>query len=433
MAIADTESTVNLYNSQGTLLTRFKTHQSMINSLVFSPDSQMLAVAGSDSTIQLWNLTGNLVKVLVNYPVEMNGMAFSPDGETLASSAADGTIYFWQLHHPLQKTFSTDQGLIQAIQFSGDGQQFTTACYQGLVKRWQRDGKLVESVSLDQIKTINPDSQHLLKLLIKADPLSLSWIVNSELINRLITQISWVEAVAVHPQNRLIATQNSNDKIQFWNPQGNLQQQISPTQTEISRIAFSPDGEVFGFSSPHEIELWDVAANLRKQVIHAEAKIQTWRFSGDGKIIAIADATGQITLWNQTGHLLSTIDTEAAAVIDLAISSDSQLLAIVDHQSPNAIQLWNREGQLLQTLRGNQAQFNKISFSPQADLLVSANRGGELVLWDLQSILNTDLFNLACDWVEDYLKTHNVLEDNPGKGQRTMKREARTPLTGECR
>jgi WD40 repeat protein len=413
IAIAGTESTVNLYNSQGTLLTRFKTHQSIINSIAFSPDSQMLAIAGLDSTIQLWNRRGNLLNILVNYPIEMNGMAFSPDGETLASSATDGTIYFWQLHHALQKTFFAHQALIKAIKFSADGQQFTTSFYDGRIQHWQRDGKLVESVSLNEIKNINPDSQHLLKLLIQADPLSRSWINDPTLINRLINQAGWVETVAIHPQNRLIATRNSNDKIQFWNPQGNLQQQISSTQTEIYEIAFSPDGEVFGFSGNQGVELWDGEGKLRKQFINSEAKIQTWRFSGDGKIIAIADATGQIKLWNRDGRLLSTIQTEAEAVVDLALSADGQLLAIVDHQSPNAIQLWKREGQLLQTLRGDQAPFSTIRFSPEADVLVSANRNGEVVLWDLPSILNTDLFNFGCNWVKDYLKTHDMLEDNP--------------------
>jgi WD40 repeat protein len=409
IAIASPESTVNVYSVQGALLTRFKTHQSIVNSLVFSPDSQTLAIAGLDSTIQVWSRTGNLLKNLVSYAVEMNSMAFSPDGKTLASSTTDGSIYFWQLHHPLKKTIFTDQEMIQTIQFSPDSQQFTTACYHGIVKRWQRDGRLIESISINEIKTVNLEGQHLLKLLIKADPLSHSWTINAQLINRLITQTGWVEAVAIHPQNRLIATRNSNNKLQFWNAQGNLQQQISPTQTEISEIAFSPDGEVFGLSGNQGVELWEMKGQLPKQLIHSEAKIQTWRFSGDGKIIAIADATGEITLWNQTGQLLSTIDTETEAVVDLAISSDGQLLAIIDHQSPTAIQLWNSEGQLLQTLRGNQAQFNKISFSPEADLLVSANRSGEVVLWDLQSILNTDLLNLACDWVQDYLKTHETL------------------------
>ncbi|MGB3535453.1 MAG: AAA-like domain-containing protein [Microcoleaceae cyanobacterium] len=411
IAIADAESIVKLYDIKGTLLTTFTTNQSVINSIAFSPDSQMLAIAGLDNTIQLWSIAGNLLEKLAAHHLDINHINFSPDGKTLASTASDGTIYFWKLHHPLQQTFMRHDDLIKTVKFSADGQQLITFCHHDDIKYWQRDGTLLQTIDFSEIKNINPDSKNLLRLLYQADPRSNTWTNNPAFLNRITNQVSWIKQVAVNSEKPLIATLNSDNIIQFWNALGELQQQIDPDQTEILEIAFSPDNEVFGFSSNYQIELWNLLGELSQILVSPQAKIQAWRFSPDGQTIIAMNAAKQIMLWNQQGELLSTILTETEAIIDLDISSDGQLLAIIDRMSPDTIQLWNRQGELLQTLYSHQTQFSEISFSPTANVLASATHNGEVTLWDIQSILNTDLYNLACDWVKDYLKTNKTRED----------------------
>ncbi len=412
IAVADTESRVKLYNIKGTLLTTFKTNQSVINSIVFSPDSQTLAVGGLNNTIQIWNRTGNLLKILTGHHLEVNGLQFSPDGQTLASSGTDGSIHFWQLHHSLKQSFKAHEDLIKAIKFSPENQQFATFSHQGIIKHWQQDGTLLKTFSLNHLKQSNPDSRRLLNLLSQADPLSITWTLNPALINRINSKTSRIKAVAVSPQNRWIATYNSDNKIRIWNSKGELQQEIYPKQTEILEMAFSPDGKLLGFSNNHKIELWDLEGQFRRKLVSPEEKIQAWRFSGDSQTIGAVNTLGEIKLWSLDGTLLHRIQTEAKAVIDLAINHNAQVIAIVDTHSPTAIQLFNPQGQLLQTLHTHHTQLTQIDFNPQGNQLVSGSRNGEVVMWDIDSILNSDLLNLACDWVGDYLKTNQTLEES---------------------
>jgi WD40 repeat protein len=414
IAVTNPESSITLYNLDGTLLTAFHTHQSVINSIAFSPDSKLIAVGGLSHKIQLWNRQGNLINSLVGDPLETTQMKFSPNGNILASSHSDGTINFWRLNHPLKQTFQAHEELIIEVEFSSYDRQFMTFCYQGFVKHWQQDGTLLQSFSIDEVKNITLNGQRLLRLLNQANPKSFTWINNSDLVNRLISQIDWIKAVAVHDNKKLIATLNSENKIQIWNSKGDLKQEINPTQINISEMAFSPDGKVLGFSNDYQLELWNLQDKFRQplvSLISSQNQIQAWRFSASDQTIAVATQSGEVKLWDRKGKLLSIIETDAEAIVDMEINSDRQLIAIIDRLSPDKIQIWNYQGELLQTLSGHSTQFSKISFSPQGDTLISASRHGEVTLWDIQSILNSDLLNLACDWIQDYLKANQTLEE----------------------
>ncbi|MGB3404646.1 MAG: AAA-like domain-containing protein [Microcoleaceae cyanobacterium] len=422
IAVTGSESNIMLYNLKGTLLTTFHTHQSIINSITFSPDSKVIAVAGLNNKIQLWSRTGNFIKSLVGDPLETTQMKFSPVGDSLpsgignilASSHSDGTINFWRLHHPLKQTFRAHQDLIREIKFSPDDRQFMTFCYQGFVKHWQQDGNLLQSFFVNQVENITLNGKRLLRLLNQADPRAFTWINNSDLVNRLTSQIDWIKAVAVHDKKRLIATLNSENKIQIWNSKGNLKQEIYPTQINISEITFSPDGKVLGFSNDYELELWNLQNKFRQplvSLINSQNQIQAWSFSELGQTIAVATQTGEVKLLDRKGKLLSTIQTDAEAIVDMEINSHRQLIAIINRLSPNEIKILNYQGELLQTLSGHSTQFSNISFSPQGDTLVSASRHGEVTLWDIQSILDSDLLDLACDWIQDYLKNNQTVKE----------------------
>ena len=418
IAVAGAESSVILYNLDGILLTTFQTNQSVINSIAFSPDSQLIAVAGLDNKIQIWSPTGNLIKSLIGYQLETVQIKFSPLGNTLASSHADGSIYFWRFNHPLKKTFKAHQDLIREIKFNPDNQQFITFCYHGIIKIWQQDGILLESFSINNIDEITPNGKHLLRLLNQADPRVHKWINNSALINRLTNQAGWIKAVAIHHKKGLIATLNSDNKIQIWNSKGNLLQQIYPRQTNILEMAFSPDGKVLGFHDDYDMTFWDLQEKFQRKLMslnNPQSQIKAWSFSEDSQTIAVATKTGELKLWDRKGKLFSTLKTDAEDVIDLEINSNRQLIAIIDRLSPNAIQIWNYQGQLLQTLYGHQTQFSNISLSPQGDILASASRNGEVTLWDIESILDSDLLNLACDWIQDYLKANQTIDESQAR------------------
>jgi len=74
-------------------------HQGAVNSLVFSPDGQMLASAGADQTIILWDVASQLPlgKPLKAHTSSVESLAFSPDGKFLASAGSNGTVFLWDV------------------------------------------------------------------------------------------------------------------------------------------------------------------------------------------------------------------------------------------------------------------------------------------------------------------------------------------------
>ena len=84
--------------ADGSLLQTFEGHTFRVNSVVFSPDGDLIASGSRDGTINLWTLDGALLNRLDGHTDAVNSVAFSPNGGSLASASDDGTIIVWGIH-----------------------------------------------------------------------------------------------------------------------------------------------------------------------------------------------------------------------------------------------------------------------------------------------------------------------------------------------
>ena len=142
LAVGTDDGTIQIRDTTGTMLTRFKAHSSRIWQLAFSPQTPILASASEEGTVKLWRTDGTLVSTPITDAGAVWGVAWSPDGQRLAATSLDDTLYLWAYPDgPLQKIPGQSDGLTR-VAFSPDGHIMATGGVDGSVKLWNRDGTL---------------------------------------------------------------------------------------------------------------------------------------------------------------------------------------------------------------------------------------------------------------------------------------------------
>jgi len=98
-SLTDGYLALDILTSEGDAITQGKA-PALINKVVWSPNSTMIAMACVDGTVRLWNLSknGELSQTLkFTQDSEVTELAWSPDGTMLAAGDINGYIWVWQV------------------------------------------------------------------------------------------------------------------------------------------------------------------------------------------------------------------------------------------------------------------------------------------------------------------------------------------------
>ncbi|MDZ8263725.1 toll/interleukin-1 receptor domain-containing protein [Nostoc sp. ChiQUE01b] len=177
---------------------RLEGHTSIVRSMCFSPDGQIIASSDDDGAIRLWKTDGSLLRILFGHTACVNDVIFSPDGQILASASEDETVKLWKVDGTLISTFSEHNCDVLGITFSADGQTIASISVDGIIKFWKQDGTLVRSF--------------------------LGHSVGGQ-------------TVRFSPDDRILVSGSnspSETTLKFWNHEGNLLKTVQQTQGKTS-------------------------------------------------------------------------------------------------------------------------------------------------------------------------------------------------------
>lgn len=375
-----------------------------VNSIAFSPISQILAYGWSDGAISLSDIKTDeppktLAKSLGTMRHQVLCLAFSTDGMLLASGAWDSNVRLWDLKtNKLLRTLTGHKSEVLSVAFSPDGKTLAT-CSKEDVRLWNIEGghnrSIINHFAILDV-AFSPDGKTLAS---GNDDNTVSlWDKKSaKRINTLIGHKERVSNVVFSPHDETLASMDKNNVL-LWNVRTGENLHTLSTIDNYS-VAFSPDGETLAIEGPGStVHLYDTQT---KENYYTFTKEKHWvihmTFNPDGQLHALlAGENRNRSLWNiKADKLLYSLTlptTKRYTLGPTAFNLNTNVIATeMRDNTPisrwnNAVWLWDiRTGEHIRTLTAHLEVIRCLTFSSDGEQLASGSYDETVLLWDLKT------------------------------------------------
>ena len=326
-------------------------HEGLVNSIQFSPDSQLILAASDDSTARLWDLAGNLLVTFAGHTDRVTDAIFSPDGSLIVTSSDDKTARIWSLNGELLHILDGHLSQVLSALFTPDGRFIITNALEP--KIWDIEGNLLATLEGHRSRRVE------------------SWI--SPKGNYLLTSSddSSVFLWEIQPDGRAILLTDLSESI--------------PVGTILRFATFFPNNQGFILNSLR-LQLWGITPESKaillgelpsgfdiRDIYYTEDKIIFLVISGG--VVLIRDVDDPLNPIELRGH--------EAEVITALFYEDANyvLTGSADHTA----RLWNLNGEAILQVSGHDASIQFALLSGDQIFVVTGDESGIVRLWDVSS------------------------------------------------
>ncbi|HLY75266.1 MAG TPA: hypothetical protein VKU80_14190 [Planctomycetota bacterium] len=374
-----------------------------IVSLSFSPDGKTLASGGG--ALRLWDLeTGRRLRKIERFL--LNTVVFSPDGQLVAGGWSEGEIGLWDARSgDLRHEFKAHRNAsgVPSIVFSSDGSRLVS-CEEGDTVRFWDPSTGKEVMNLEGLEkevrfvALSRDGQALACVKGK-DRISIWDVKERERLHEMTVGREAVNdlVVAFSPDGKTLASWCLGRKVVLWDVSTGLETRSFDigskgfsrcavyTCHDLKNLSFSPDGTKLAFGGCDcAVHVWDVAAGKELLDIRGHyGQINAIAYSPDGTTVASGDEDGVIRLW-RGGERQLPADVHQADITALVWNSTKNKL-FTGGGDPG-IRVWEpASGRQLLHFPGQDSEFGAIALSADGSRLATETSSQSVALWDVST------------------------------------------------
>jgi WD40 repeat protein len=227
-----------------------------------------------------------------------------------------------------------------------------------------------------------------------------------------------VTAVAFSPKGKILVSGGSDSEIKLWDvASGKELRALSLHRASIRSVAFSSVEDLLATASDDgTVMLWNALTGIKIRTIsvvrtnsmadpsyddiisgRAMSPLTALRcvtFSPDGRILASADNSGTVRLWDKaSGELINTLEGHRRGLWAVEFSPDGHLLASAGND--RVIRLWDvtdpKNATSVKEFAAHQSAIFSLRFGQDGKLLVSGGADGLIKFWSVEDSKNPTL------------------------------------------
>ncbi|KAG2053337.1 WD40 repeat-like protein [Suillus hirtellus] len=258
--------------------------------IALSLDGKKVVSGSEDGGVRLWDMdTGKIIMKWMGHTKPVVSVCWSGDGQRVLSGSYDGTARQWNVGsgEANPTPIKTGYKSVFAVVYSPDMTMFATGGYEQFIKIWNaKTGKLVATLeAADSVWGLAWTRDG--KTLISGSRNGSigTWSTTTWKQIAVLDGHTWgVEAIAISPNGRILASASHDMTARLWNLENN-QPIGSPLQRVhfVRSVSFSADGKLLATGcSDNNAYTWDVCGILKeaglsellldKPVLAADAK-----------------------------------------------------------------------------------------------------------------------------------------------------------------
>jgi eukaryotic-like serine/threonine-protein kinase len=381
----------------GTSLTRHHSFpvKGVVQSMVFSPDSQTLLTTSSDKIAQLWDVqSGESIGPSAHHLQFINAAAFSPDGSHIFTGSDDGIYQLHAVRNARLRCVEVPcRAEVGSVAISPDGRIALTGTKplgqaEGEVQLWDiftgKSQALVVHKSMILSAVFSPDGRTVATA--SADQtVNLLDVATGKLLCPSLKHDGWVHDVAFSPDGKRLLTGCDDGIARLWEvPTGRYLDRRFEHQEGVAAIAFSPDGSLAATaSSDKTARLWEISSGRLIHVFRHRDFVRRVVFSPDGRTVLTASFDRTARLWDvNSGEPLGKPLAHQDEVTRATFSPDGK--AIATASKDQTAQLWRvSTTEPLGTPLVHEGPVHDVAFTPDGAAVVTACDDGTCRIWDV--------------------------------------------------